>query len=188
MNSKVTTVVLAGAMLLGSAFVASAQDRPQRGQDRGQQDRGQQRRGNIDPAQARERMVGFIRDRLDIENDEEWEVIGPKLEAVFTAQAESRGGGGMGAMMRMGRGGDQGGRDQGGRDQADMNEVQKAAQGLQESLQDEATDAAAIKESLDAYRQARNAARQDLAKKQAELKELLNQRQEAQLVMMGMLE
>jgi hypothetical protein len=65
--------------------------------------------------------------------------------------------------------------------------VQQKAKDLKDAL-DANAPAADVKAKMAALREARAAAKQDLTKAQAELKELLTQKQEATLLMMGMLE
>ena len=68
-----------------------------------------------------------------------------------------------------------------------MTAVQKATQELQQLLRGDAPNAEEIKAKLAALRQAKEAAKQDLAKAQAELKQGLSIEQEARLVIMGYL-
>jgi septal ring factor EnvC (AmiA/AmiB activator) len=66
--------------------------------------------------------------------------------------------------------------------------VGKATQELQATLDDKSSTADQITAKLAALRDAREKSKADLAQAQKELRELLTQRQEATLVMMGMLE
>jgi hypothetical protein len=142
-------------------------------------------RRNFDPAQMRERMLGRMREQLGASEDE-WKVIQPKLEKVMAAQRDARFGG-MGGMMMGGgrRGGDGGGA--GGGDQQ-QTAVQKAASDLRTTLQSENASADEISQKLKAYREAREKAQAELAAAQKELKEVLTQKQEAQMVIFGMLD
>ncbi|MGQ9591515.1 MAG: hypothetical protein ACUVYA_14625 [Planctomycetota bacterium] len=116
-------------------------------------------------------------------SEEEWKVLEPKIDAVQTAAREVRGGG-------FGPGGGPGGRMRGGeRGQATPESpVAKATQELRTALEDTSATAEAIAQKLAALRKARDAARENLARAQADLRELLTKRQEAQLVLMGILD
>lgn len=181
--------------LLALSFIAAGaaigQDRGQDGgQDRGQergQDRGDRQRGgraNFDPEQMRQRMMERLKERMGA-TDEEWQVIEPKLVKVIEAQREARGGmggmmaamGGRGMDRRGGRGGD-----------AEPGPVVQATRALGETLQDETADAAKIKEQLAVLREARQKAEAELKAAQKDLAGVLTQRQEAMLVLAGMLE
>ena len=179
--------LLALGLAVSVAGVASAQDNTNRGGDGQRQgdDRGRGGdRGNFDPAQFRQRMEERMKEQLGV-NDEEWKVIQPRIEKVMAAQRDARSGG-----MAFGFGGfsgRDGGRGPRGGDQA-SSPVAKAQSDLRSALEDKSISADQIKERLETLRKAREQARQDLVKAQAELKEVLTQRQEAQLVLMGTLE
>ena len=144
--------------------------------------------GRFDPAQWRQRMAERMKEMLGA-TDEEWSVIGPRLEKVQDLSRQARAGMGMGMRGGFGRGMGRGGA--GGRAGAaeePQTEIEKAASSLQTVLQNEASTAAQIKESLTAYRKAREKVRQELAKAQEQLREVLTLRQEAQLVLIGTLD
>jgi hypothetical protein len=101
----------------------------------------------------------------------------------MTIQRETRTGG-MGFMWRGRRG--RGGQPE--TPEEEQSAVQKAASDLQTTLEDENAPAETIKAQLTAYRKAREEARVELAKAQEQLREVLTVRQEAQLVLAGMLE
>ena len=65
--------------------------------------------------------------------------------------------------------------------------MEKAQQELQTTLQNTAATPDAIKKQLTVLRAAREKAKQDLAKAQQDLRQVLTLRQEATLVLMGML-
>jgi Spy/CpxP family protein refolding chaperone len=67
-------------------------------------------------------------------------------------------------------------------------DIEKKSQALQTLLDNKQAKPEAVAASLKAYRDARAKTRQDLAKAQQELRDLLTVRQEAQLVTMGILE
>jgi len=107
--------------------------------------------------------------------------------------------GGMGGMFRMGaaagrRGGPDG--DPGGPAargargpfaQGEPTEVDRTVEALQTALENTATPTDEIRTKLTALRQARERANQELATAQQELRQVLTLRQEAQLVLMGLL-
>jgi len=149
-----------------------------------------QGRGNFDPAQMRERMMNRIKEQLGA-SDDEWKAIQPKVEKVMTAQRESRGGGfgfGGGGGGRGGPGGGGGGGGGGGADQAPTTAVGKASADLRTTLESKDAAPETIAKKLATLREARDKARKDVADAQKDLKEILTQRQEAVLVINGMLE
>lgn len=185
-------LAVAGLMLGLSGAAALAQDGPQppRGGERGDRGdrgpRGERPGRNFDPAEMRERMLNGIREQMQL-GDEEWQVVKPKLERVINAQREARGGGAGGFGPRGPRGGP-GGPGGGPDDQQPTSEIAKASRDLRAALQDASLPAATIAEKLEAYRAARKKADAELAAAREDLKSVLTQRQEAQFVLMGMLE
>jgi peptidoglycan hydrolase CwlO-like protein len=141
-------------------------------------------RGNFDPAQYRQQMMDDLKKELDVKDDE-WQVLQPKLEKVMDSSRELRSN-----MFRFGRSG-RGGSDRGGQPQSSSQQdsaVAKAQADLESALNDKSIGADEISKRLAAYRSAKDQAKQNLAKAQSELKELVSQRQEAVLVMRGMLD
>jgi len=193
MSSKmIQTVLVAGILGLGLASQASAQAQDNnrgnppadtQGGNRGGRPGG---RGNYDPAQFRQQMMDRIKERLAAKDDE-WQVIQPRLDKVMTLSFSSRT---SSRSLYSSRGGsDNNNRDRGpnripGSDSA----VSRAQQDLQSVLDSPNANADEITARLKALRDARDQAKQDLTKAQAELKELLSARQEAVLVSLGMLE
>lgn len=176
--------VLALCLVAAVAPVFAQDGQGQDGGGRRRQQDGQDgggRGGNFDPAQMQQRMMEGIRDQLNAPDDE-WSVIEPKLAKVMAAQRETMSG-------RMGRGGFGGGRGGGGgNDQQPTSAIGIASRDLRNCLQDENSKAEEIEAKLAAYRAAREKANADLKAAREELKSVLTQRQEAQLVLMGMLE
>ncbi len=148
-----------------------ARDRPARGADRREE--------------FRRRMADRMREQLGA-TEEEWKVLQPRIEKVQQLQRQSRGG-----FMRFGR---RGGRrpGEGQRPQAaperEQSEVEKKTEALRNLLEDKASTPQAIKAGLDALRAAREKAQQDLAAARKELRAIVTVRQEAQLVLMGLLD
>jgi hypothetical protein len=133
-------------------------------------------------------MMNRIKDALGA-NDDEFAAIQPKLQTVMQLQRDVT------PRMRMfGRGGGPGGGGGPGRFNGGFgastqpSAVQTALQDLQTTLDDQNASPDAIKSKLDTLRQARSKAKQDLVVAQQDLKSVLTQRQEAVLVLMGMLD
>ena len=176
MAALALTVAISGA---GTSVVA--QD------GAGQQPRREGQR--MDPAEMRQRMMDNLRERLGA-TEEEWQALEPKVAAVLEAQQKARAGG-MGMAMGMGRGGQggPGGRGQGGPGaEQDQGELAVAARELRTVLEDENAAGEQIVERLEAFRGARQKAEGELDQARDDLQGLLTQRQEAMLVMMGLLE
>ena len=141
-------------------------------------------RGNWDPAQMRERMLTGLKEQLGA-NDEDWKALEPKVGKVFDAQRDARSGGGFGG--RGGFGGGRGGQN-GGNNAEPTTELGKASKALRDTLQDKDASADSITQKLEAFRDARKKAEEELATSRKELRELVTPRQEAVLVMAGMLD
>lgn len=173
-------VVLAGLW----ALTAVAQNAPG-----GQPGAGRRGRGNFDPAQMRQRMADRMKQQLGA-TDDEWKALGPKIEKIQTLQMQSRPGAGMRGMGRRGPGGPNGGPGGPGGPAAnnapEQSAVQRATQDLSQAIQ--TGDAGQIKEKLTALRDAREKAHQELVQAQNDLKPLLSVKQEAVLVMDGLLD
>jgi hypothetical protein len=136
--------------------------------------------GGFDPAQFRQQRLDRIKEQLGAKDDE-WKVLEPKIGKVIDAQtANFRGfGGGFGGRNRQG-GGNMGA--------AANNPVAQAMEGLRTTLDNKDASADDISKKLTALRDAREKARAELTSAQKDLKEVLTQRQEAVLVVNGMLE
>ncbi len=161
------------------------------------------------------RMMEMIKQRLGA-TDEEWAVLQPLVKKVMELSREQRqsgmmrggpggpgggmggpgGSGGMGGPGgsgapgggEMGGGpGGPGGPDSEGTESGEQSDLQKASAALTQVTQKEDATAEEIKAALDAYRQAREKLRRELAATQESLRELLTPRQEALLVLMGLL-
>ena len=156
--------------------------------------------GRFDPAQMRQRMMDNMKQQLGAD-DAAWKVLEPRLTKVMDLNRQTQAGGrgmfGMMGGMRGQRGGNNAGAQgaQGGQgtrrgpqqDPATMTPVDKAAEQLQTTLENQSASPDEIKKNLTALREAREKAKQELATAQQELKKILTVRQEAQLVMMGQL-
>jgi len=188
MSRATLLMLLAVAALLvgGWMFVAVAQEEEEAPAPRTQQG---PRGGQFDPEQMRQRNMDMIKEALGA-TDEEWKVLGPRVEKVQTLSRQT-GGRGMGMMGMMGMMRDRGGRDRqmpAGMRNREQTEVDKALEGLRTVLDDAGAKPEDITAKLTALREAREAAKQELHKARQGLRELLSIRQEAQLVVMGLLE
>lgn len=175
----VFTLVLAAA--IGGAVWA--QDRggdANRGGDRNErrEGRGEGRGGS--PEEWRQRMEQRMKEQLQV-NDEEWSVLQPKLEKVNRAMRDARGGFGFGGRRGGGAGGDQGG------DQPET-PVAKATRDLRTALENNSATEQELAAKIAALREARKKSQADLDAARKELQEVVTPRQEAVLVMMGLLE
>jgi hypothetical protein len=195
-------VSIVGLLLVGQSLSQpqQSQQRGQRGQRGGAQDtqRPQMQGGQFDPERMRQMMDQRMKEMFGA-TDQEWKILGPR---VMKVQELSRqvGGGGRGGMMFGGmgrRGGQQGGPGGpgggrfGGRPGApgtEQTEVEKAMEQLRTLLENTSASPEQIKTQLTTLRSAREKAKQQLAVAQQELRQIITLRQEAQCVMMGMLD
>lgn len=147
-------------------------------------------RGGFNP-QAR---MDFFKQQLGA-SDDEFAAIQPKIETVMRLQRDANAGGrGMFGGGRGGprgggpRGGGPGGGGFGGPASTQPSPVQDALTDLRTTLDDQSASPDTIKAKLEALRQARTKSKQDLAVAQQDLKSVLTQRQEAVMVLFGMLD
>ena len=140
----------------------------------------------MDRAQFQKMMEQRLKERLGI-NDEEWKVIGPLVTQVTDKQRELRGG------MRVGLG-RRGGRRRGGDNAAKTRDDKKAPKGsvdveaLQKCLESADSSAKDIQTKLVAVRAIRTAKETELKTVRDALRQVITVRQEAQLVLMGILD
>ena len=143
-------------------------------------------RGNFDPAQAQQQMMDRMREQFGVTDDAEWKLISDRLTAVTEVRRAATPGGGFGGFGGRGGpggpGGGQGGQG-GGRQGRTASPEQDA---LRQAITDNLPDAE-IKSRLARVREVRKANEEKLAKAQEELRAVLTMRQEAILVMAGML-
>jgi hypothetical protein len=158
--------IAALALMVAVSGAVVAQDG--QGQGGRRQDGQGEERGQLTLEEARQRLMDDMKERLGA-GEEEWKALESKVRAVMEAQQELRGG------RQGGFGGDQ-------------STVAISARELRSALEDEATGDEVIAERLEAYRGARREAEAKLQSAREGLKGLLTQRQEAMLVMMGLLE
>ena len=178
--------IIAVAVVVGGLTVAwqlFSQEQPEPGGR--QRGTGVQQR-NFDPDRMRQMYLDRIKETLGA-TDEEWAVLAPRVEKVQNLSLQLRGGGGMG--MFFGR---RGGRTaEGAATEAparELTEVEKALRDMRASLENENSTAEEMQGRLKALREAREKIKQEQAKAQDELRQILTVRQEAQLVLMGLLD
>ncbi len=181
--------VLAWSLLVFSLVQAQDQGERRGNEERARSGAGRddgRSRGNFDPAQARERWMNSIKEQLGASEDE-WKALQPKLDKVMTAQRDTRTGfGGFGGLSGRSRGGEERDRPRTG-DQPES-KVATAQRELRTTLDNKNASADDIAAKLKAYRDAREKARAELQAAQKSLREGVTPRQEATLVLLGMLE
>ncbi len=150
----------------------------------------QQRQGRMNREEMQKRMLERMKEDLQV-TDKEWTVIEPRLTKVWTLSRQTRMGdmrfSGRGARGQDGNRGQRSGEGQTAQTAREQTPMEKITEALRTALEDKTTKPNEIKEKLTALREAREKARQELAKAQQQLQEVLTSRQEAQLVLMGML-
>jgi Spy/CpxP family protein refolding chaperone len=191
-KASVLAVALAAAFVPSFAH-AQNNDGGNGGQGGGQRQRGQGGPGGggpgggggnrFDPA----RMTEYMKEQLKAQDDE-WRVIEPKLTKVVEAQRNARGGMGMmgGRRGQGGPGGGGGGPGGGGNQPATP--LSTAQNELRTAIESDASSPEDIDKKLAAVRAARTDAQAKLEAARKDLKEVLTPKQEAQLVLLGILE
>ena len=189
-------------MILGGQMLKAQNDAPPPGPDNGppavdrpantaapspgDQPEGADRQRNgrrpFDPARMEEMFMSRIQEQLNT-TDAEWTAMKPLVADVFKAQMKSRAG-----MMGMFRGG-RGGRGPGGPGgPGGMSASQPEAEALAAATDSESTTNAELKDKLKAYREAQKKTQEELKTAREKLRKILTLRQEAKLVVMGLLD
>ena len=184
-------VGLIGALLALSA----AQAQQQGGGRRGGRDRqAGERQGQppaeggrrmMEPGQMRERMLTELKDQMGA-SDTEWAALKPRIEKTIALQRDARGGlmaPGMGMGMGMGP---RGGRP--AEEGESPSKVAAAQRELRTTLDEKNAAADQIAKKVTTLREARAKAREELQAVQKELKGQVTPRQEAVLVLHGLLD
>jgi hypothetical protein len=140
---------------------------------------------NILRRAALNRYLEQLRKRLDA-SDEEWAVLAPRLEHLIRAQQEAR----TGISGMRGGGGGGGGRGGGffAPSREKPSDLELAAEAVRLAARDPDIPNRDTSLALKEYRKEREKARAKLAAAEQELRDLVTQRQEAILVMLGVLE
>jgi hypothetical protein len=145
-------------------------------------------RGNfsLDPTRLRQRMMERFKEGLEIDNDDEWNLLRPRIEKVIDARREALGGAGTGrgrATFRPQPGGP-GGANAAGR--ARLGEPSPEAVALQKAIDGKATPGE-IKAALAKYDEVRKAKEEQLKAARENLRKALTARQEAIASLLGLL-
>lgn len=153
----------------------SAQDSGNDGGQRGYRPGG----GNWDPAQIQQRILDGIQDRLGFTNEVEWEAVKPLVQKVIDAGREVLGSRsdllGLGRSRGSSRGGSGG---LFGQPSAERESLQKAV--------DDNVPTAQIKDLIAKYKAAQKIKQARLETAQADLKKVLTSKQEAQALLLGL--
>jgi hypothetical protein len=186
------------ALVIGGLCLAQPPQGDNRA-ERGQRGGGQFQFDPARMAEMQQRMMERWKETLGAD-DEAWKVIQPRLTKVMelNRQQGMAGRGGMFGPAGMrgrgdqgpgGRGGPQGDRPRfPGQENRTPSEVEKAAEALATTLENQSASADEIKQRLTALRSAREKAKSELARAQQDLKQILTVRQEAILVNNGQLD
>jgi hypothetical protein len=142
-------------------------------------------RGNFDPAQFQQRMMDRTREQLGLTNDTDWSAVEPLVQKVMDARRDTMASM-FGGFRRGGRGGQDGGGNGGGGGGAFGGAPNPEREALQQAI-DSGAPAAQVKAALDKYRTAQKAKQAKLEQAQADLQKVLSQKQEAQAVLLGLL-
>lgn len=143
-------------------------------------------RGNFDPTQFQQRIMDNVKEKLAFTNDAEWTAVKPLVQKVIDARRDT--------MVRMSgfgrRGGTNGDNSAQNSDQSarrgSFDQSSPEADSLQKSL-DSNAPIDQIKAGLEKYRAARKDKEAKLAEAQENLRKVLTVRQEAQAVLLGLL-
>jgi hypothetical protein len=133
---------------------------------------------------AQQMMMNNIKEQLAITNNDEWNIIQPRLAKVINIRIQTLFSTGMGMMGGMRRGNAQ---DGGFRGFPGMRQSDPDMEALQKQLDSNASDSQ-INAAMTKLRNNRKAKAAELAKAQDDLRSVLSVRQEAILVSSGMLE
>jgi hypothetical protein len=189
-------VCVVGLLLASQSLSQPGQPRRRTG------DQGPPRQGpggrQFDPERMRQMMEQRLREQLGA-TEQEWKVLGPCVMEVSQLRRElsgfGRGGMFGGGMFGRGRRGPEDDRPEGdrpggrrGAPDREQTELEKALDGLRTLLEDTSAKPADVKNQLTVVRATREKTRQKLAASQQKLRAIVTMRQEAQLVLWGMLD
>ena len=183
---KLNQILMAAALMatlglgVSQAFAQNdTGDRPRRNRDNqsGDQPGGPGGGRNFDPAEMQKRMMERVRDELGFTNTTDWSAVEPLVQKVMDARREV----GFPGMGRGGRGGPGGGR--GGM----FGQTGPEQEALQKAIEANAP-AGQIKELLAKYKAVKKEKQVKLQAAQAELRQVLSVKQEAQATLLGIVE
>jgi len=144
--------------------------------------------GNFDPAAMQQRMMDRVQQELGFTNDTDWDAVKPLVQKVMDARRDV-GFGGAGRMMGGGRNrggqGGQAGQPAGNTRPNPFGQTSPEQDALQKALDDNAP-ASQIKDLLAKYKASQKAKQAKLEAAQADLKAVLTTKQEAQAVLLGL--
>lgn len=177
-NQLLAVCGISAALFLG-AGTGFAQNDNGGGGGNGGNGGGRQGRGNFDPAQMQQRMLDRYQEQLGFTNNVEWDAVKPLVQKVSEAQMAARGG-----QMR----GMFGGRNRGGNGgPGSMMPADPEYDALRKAIDDNAP-AAQIKDLLAKYKTSQKAKQVKLEAAQADLKQVLTTKQEAEATLLGLLQ
>ncbi len=127
-------------------------------------------------------MMDRIKEQLAFTNDTDWDAVKPLVQKVMDSRREVGTGGGMGRMFGGGR---NGGGNQGGPGGGMFVQPSPEQEALQKALDDNAP-VAQIKDLLAKYKASQKVKQAKLEEAQANLKKVLTAKQEAQAVLLGL--
>jgi len=165
---------VAGVLVLASSHLL-AQDSSNVGNQRGYGAGG----GNWDPAQIQQRILDGIQTRLGFTNQVEWDAVKPLVQKVIDAGREVLGGRSDLLGLARSRGSSRGGFS------ALLGPPSPEREALQQAV-DGNVPAGQIKDLIAKYKAAQKARQARLEAAQADLKQVLSTKQEAQALMIGL--
>ena len=168
-------MVVAAAVILSTTLSPAQEESGRRGQRGEPRDR--QGMGRFDPSQMRSMMLDRIKQQLNA-TDEEWKVMEPLVANVVEKQREARSG------LALGRGTRRPGSEEGPWGV----ETSQQVEALQTAVENEQSSSEDIKSKLKAVRAEREKKEKELKTAREELRKVLTLRQEARLVLMGLLD
>ena len=171
---------IATALLL-SVGSLTAQDNPPPGGGRGGRGGPGGPGGGFDPAQ----MLQNIRAQMDVKDDAEWKIIAERITKVSDARREIGFGSGMSRMFRR-PGGDNQSADQGNRRRFGP-EPSAEEQALDKAIDSKTASKEELKAAMTKFRASKKDKEAKLDAAQEELKKVVDTKQEALLLSMGML-
>ncbi len=189
MKKMLTMLTVAAALCLSAtSLFAQAQAQDNGGGNGGRRNRGGPGGGNFDPAQFQQRMMDNIKDRLGVTNDTDWSALQPLVQKVMDARRDAAPN--MRALFGGRRGGNGGGDNGGGAGGGGNNPFNRPANPDAEALQ-QALDAnapsAQVNTLLEKYRASQKDREAKLTTAQSNLQKVLTPKQEAEAVLLGLL-
>lgn len=166
--------VLAGVLAFTTAR-GLAQDNGGDGGGRGFRSGG----GNWDPAQIQQRIMDGIQERLGFTNEVEWDAVKPLVQNVVDAGREVLGGRGDLLSVGRSRGGSRGGLS------ALLGQPNPEREALQKAVDDN-VPVGQIKDLIAKYKASQKIKQAKLEAAQADLKSVLSTKQEAQALLLGL--